>query len=75
MPTKSQIELENGFTKPTALYQLLYESQPLPSPTSAQQRVRILIWLQKMEPNEDQVRLLRELTTEVQNRKKELIAM
>ena len=75
MPTKNQIDLEKGFTKPSALYQLLYESQPLPSPTSEQQRVRILIWLKKMEPNEDQIRLLGELAKEVQNRKTELIAM
>ena len=73
MPTKKQIDQERGFTKPSPLYQLLYESQPLPKPSSDQQRVRILIWLQKLEFNDDQLRLLSELRKEIQNRKEEII--
>ena len=73
MPTKTQIDQERGFTKPSPLYQLLYESQPLPRPSSDQQRVRILIWLQKLEFNDDQLRLLSELQKEIQNRKEEVI--
>ena len=73
MPTKTQIDQERGFTKPSPLYQLLYESQPLPRPSSDQQRVRILIWLQKLEFNDDQLALLSELQKEIQNRKDEVI--
>ena len=73
MPTKKQIDQERGFTKPSPLYQLLYESQPLPKPSSDQQRVRILIWLQKLEFSDDQIRFLSELQKEIQNRKEEVI--
>ena len=73
MPTKDQIDQERGFSKPSPIYQLLYESQPMPKPTASQQRVRIFLWLQKLELNEDQLRLLEGLRKDIQNRKAEII--
>ena len=73
LPTQKQIIQEEGFTEPSPLYQLLYDSQPMPQPTATQQRLRIYIWLKKLNLNEDQLRQLQELRSDIQNRKNELI--
>ena len=72
-PTKKQIDQEEGFKEPSPLYQLLYDSQPLPAPTAEQQRLRIYLWLKKMNLNEDQLRMLQLLRTDIVNRQKELV--
>ena len=73
MPTEKQISDPIGFSAPDPLYQLLYDSPVLPSPSAQQQRVRALIWLQRMELSRTQLTLLKALRSDVINRQAELI--
>ena len=73
MPTEQQVSDQIGFKEPDPLYQLLYNSPALPSPTASHQRVRALIWLKKMELSRTQLNLLKNLRKEVVNRQAELI--
>lgn len=71
MPTQETIAERTSQEIPAA-YQLLYGSSELKTPDANQQRLRILIWLDRMNCNISQLELLEQLRKKVLEREKQL---
>ena len=69
MPTESLVSQTENAEIPAG-YQLIYDSPSVPTPDANQQRVRILLWLQRMNFNSSQLDQLEELRKIVVEREK-----
>ena len=69
LPTESQLSEPDGGSPPP-LYQLLYDGSPQPS--IEQQRLRGILWLQRMDLSLDQLNRLEGLRREVVERQKQI---
>ena len=72
MPTEALVAQTESEETPAG-YQLIYDSPSTPKPDPNQQRVRILLWLKRMNFNASQLEQLSELRTIVQDRQKQLL--
>ena len=71
MPTEALIDQIDDYTVPAG-YQLIYDGSNTSKPDPNQQRVRILLWLQRMNFNASQLNQLEELRQSVREREKSL---
>lgn len=74
LPTEKQLEQAQS-DPPPAAYQLLYDSPGLPKPTEELQRLKILIWLNRMQLTANQLNRLESLRAEVVERHKNIEKM
>ena len=72
MPTEYLVEKTETEDIPAG-YQLIYDSPSFPKPDANHQRVRILLWLKRMNCNSAQLSLLEELRTLVVERQQQLV--
>ena len=71
LPTEKQLEPTQADPPPVA-YQLLYDSPGLPKPTEELQRLKILLWIQRMNLRTNQLNRLESLRQEVVERQKKI---
>jgi hypothetical protein len=72
MPTETLVAQNESYEIPAG-YQLIYDSPGLPKPDANQQRVRVLLWLKRMNFNSSQLEQLENLRQRIVERHQQLI--